>query len=166
MCSEKYILRLSNTTIGNETVTLNTDKSKVDIRLPNHLRSRGKCTVSVVEITMSLRNGSGNRVIANGTHIVCLRSNISQLGWGNEQNSQNQILGSGIVPDNNTNAVQLDSTSSLTFTCPQLPDVIELERMAYDPNNNHNLIAANSFTTDVVPFQCVLQIEFEDDKTM
>lgn len=166
MCSEKYILRLSNTTIGNETVTLNTDKSKVDIRLPNHLRSRGKCTVSVVEITMSLRNGSGNRVIANGTHIVCLRSNISQLGWGNEQNSQNQILGSGIVPDNNANAVQLDSTSSLTFTCPQLPDVIELQRMCYDPANNHNLIAANSFTTDTVPFQVVLQIEFEDDKTM
>ena len=167
MCSDKYILRLSNTTIGNETVTLNTDKSKVDIRLPNHLRSRGKCTVSVVEITMSLRNGSGNRVIANGTHIVCLRSNISQLGWGNEQNSQNQILGSGIVPDNNANAVQLDSTSSLTFTCPQLPDVITLERMCYDPANNHNLIAANSFTTDTVPFQVVLQITFdEDDKTM
>lgn len=167
MCKDTYILRLTNTVIGNETVTLNADKSKVDIRLPNHLRSRGKCTVSVVEITMSLRNGAGNRVIANGTHIVCLRSNISQLGWGNEQNSQNQILGSGIIPDNNSNAVQLDSTSSLTFTCPQLPDVITLERMCYDPANNHNLIAANSFTTDTVPFQVVLQIEFdEDDKTM
>lgn len=168
MChKDKYILRLSNTVVGNEQPTLSANKDKVEIRLPNHLRSRGKCTVSVVEITVSLRNGAGNRVIANGTHIVCIRSNISQLGWGNEANSQNQILGSGIIPDNNSNAVQLNSSSSLTFTCPQLPDVVELERMCYDPNNNHNLIPADEFTDSVVPFQCVLQIEFdEDDKNM
>lgn len=164
MCNDKYILRLSNTTIGNESATLSTDKSAVDIRLPNYLRSKGRCMISVVEITMSLRNGSGNRVIANGTHIVCLRSNIPQLGFGNEQNTRNQILGSGIVQDNNTNAVQLDSTSSLTFTCPQLPDVIELERMCYDPANNFNLIAANNYTTNVVPFQCVLEITFDEDE--
>ena len=167
MCNDKYILRLSNTTIGNQAADLNTNKDKVSIRIPNHLRSKGKCMISVVEITMSLRNGSGNRVIANGTHIVCLRSNIPQLGFGNEQNTRNQILGSGIVQDNNTNAVQLDSSSSLTFTCPELPDVIELERMCYDPANNFNLIAADNFTTDVVPYQVTLQISFdEDDKNM
>jgi hypothetical protein len=167
MCNDKYILRLSNTAIGNEQPTLSANKDKVEIRLPNHLRSRGKCTVSVIEITVSLRNGSGNRVVANGTHILAIRSNIPQLGWGNEANSQNQILGSGIIPDNNANAVQLDSTSSLTFTCPQLPDVVELERMCYDPANNFNLIPADEFVTDVVPFQVVLQIEFDEDhKTM
>ncbi len=167
MCKNQYILRLSNSTIGNEAVELNSDKNACFIRIPADLRNKGKCTISVVEITMSLRNGTGNRVIANGTHIVCIRSNIPQLGYGNEQTSQNQILGSGIVPDNNTNAVQLDSSSSLTFTCGKLPDVIELERMCYDPANNHNLIAANNFTTDIVPFQVVLQITFdEDDKNM
>ena len=167
MCKDKYILRLSNSTIGNEAVELNSDKNACFIRIPADLRNKGKCTISVVEITMSLRNGTGNRVIANGTHIVCIRSNIPQLGYGNEQTSQNQILGSGIIPDNNTNAVQLDSSSSLTFTCGKLPDVIELERMCYDPANNHNLIAANNFTTDLVPFQVVLQITFdEDDKNM
>ena len=76
MCNDKYILRLSNTTIGNQAADLNTNKDKVSIRIPNHLRSKGKCMISVVEITMSLRNGSGNRVIANGTHIVCLSSSI------------------------------------------------------------------------------------------
>lgn len=166
MCNDKYILRLSNTVVGNEQPTLSANKDKVEIRLPNHLRSRGKCTVSVVEITVSLRNGAGNRVVANGTHILAIRSNIPQLGWGNEQNSQNQILGSGTILDNNTNAVQLDSTSSLTFTCPQLPDVIELERMCYDPANNFNLIPADEFTTDVVPFQVVLQIEFDEEHNM
>lgn len=163
MCKDTYILRLTNTTIGNEAVQLNSDKSGCFIIIPAHLRNKGKCTISVVEISMSLRNGTGNRVIANGTHIVCIRSNIPQLGYGNENNGYNQILGSGIVPDNNTNAVQLDSTSSLNFTCPSLPDVIELERMCYDPANNHNLIAANNFTTDTVPFQVVLQITFDED---
>jgi hypothetical protein len=163
MCKDTFVLRLSNSTIGNEAVELNSDKNACFIRIPADLRNKGKCTISVVEITMSLRNGTGNRVIANGTHIVCIRSNIPQLGYGNEQTSQNQILGSGIVPDNNTNAVQLDSSSSLTFTCGKLPDVIELERMCYDPSNNHNLIAANNFTTDLVPFQVVLQITFDED---
>lgn len=168
MChKDKYILRLTNTVIGNEAVQLNSDKSACFIRIPAHLRNKGKCTISVIEVTISLRNGSGNRVVGNGTHIICLRSNIPQLGYCNEQTSQNQILGSGIIVDNNANAVQLDSTSSLTFTCPKLPDVIELERMCYDPSNNHNLIAANNYTTDTVPFQVVLQIEFEEDhKTM
>ena len=38
--------------------------------------------------------------------------------------------------------------------------------MCYDPANNFNLIAADEFTTDVVPFQCVLQIEFDEDHNM
>ena len=164
MCKDKYILRLSNTTIGNESVDLNADKNACSIRLPAHLRNKGKCNIKVIEITISLRNGSGTRVIANGTHIVAMRSNIRMLGHGNEQNGFNQILGSGVVQDNNTNAVQLDSSEALTFTCPQLPDVIELERMCYDPSNNFNLIAANNYTTNVVPFQVVLEITFDEDE--
>lgn len=163
MCKTKYILRLANTVVGNETPTLNADKNAVSIRLPAHLRNKGRCNVKVIEITISLRNGSGTRVIANGTHIVAMRSNIMQFGHGNEQNGFNQILGSGVVQDNNTNAVQLDSASALEFTCPQLPDVIELERMCYDPANNFNLIAANNYTTNVVPFQVTLEISFDED---
>ena len=68
------------------------------------------------------------------------------------------------MQDNNTNAVQLDSSEALTFTCPQLPDVIELERMAYDPANNFNLIAANNYTANVVPFQVTLEITFDEDE--
>lgn len=163
MCKTKYILRLANTVIGNETPTLSADKSAVSIRLPAHLRNKGRCNIKVVEITISLRNGSGNRVIANGTHIVAMRSNILQLGHSNENNGLNQILGSGVILDNNTNAVQLDSVSALEFTCGGLPDVIELERMCYDPANNFNLIAANNFTTDVVPYQVTLEITFDED---
>jgi len=163
MCKTKHILRLTNTVSGNEQPTLSADKSAVSIRLPAHLRNKGRCNIKVVEITISLRNGSGNRVIANGTHIVAMRSNIMQFGHGNEQNGFNQILGSGVVQDNNTNAVQLDSASALEFTCGGLPDVIDLERVCYDPANSFNLIAANNFTTDVVPFQVTLEITFDED---
>ena len=163
MCRTKYILRLTNTVYGNEQPTLNTDKSAVSIRLPAHLRNKGKCNVKVIEISVSLRNGNGSRVVANHTHIVAIRSNIKQLGHSNENNGFNQILGSGIIPDNNTNAVQLDSSEALEFTCPQLPDVIELERVCYDPANNFNLIPANNYTTNPVPFQVVLQLTFDDD---
>ena len=163
MCKTKHVLRLTNTSYGNEQPTLNADKNAVSIRLPAHLRNKGRCNVKVIEISVSLRNGNGSRVIANGTHIVAMRSNIHMLGHSNENNGFNQILGSGIVPDNNTNAVQLDSSEALEFTCPSLPDVIELERMCYDPANSFNLIAANNFTTNVVPFQVVLEITFDEE---
>jgi hypothetical protein len=35
--------------------------------------------------------------------------------------------------------------------------------MCYDPGNAHNLIAADNFTTDPVPFQVDLEIEFFED---
>ena len=163
MCKTKHILRLTNTVYGNQQPDLNSDKNAVSIRLPAHLRNKGKCNVKVIEITISLRNGNGTRVVANNTHIVAIRSNIRMLGHSNENNGFNQILGSGIIPDNNTNAVQLDSSEALEFTCPQLPDVIDLERVCYDPANSFNLIAANNYTTNVVPFQCVLEITFLED---
>ena len=50
MCKDKYILRLTNTVIGNEPADLSTDKSVVNIRLPAHLRNKGKCNVKVISI--------------------------------------------------------------------------------------------------------------------
>ena len=35
--------------------------------------------------------------------------------------------------------------------------------MCYDPANNHNLIEAKTFTTDAVPFQVDLELEFFED---
>ena len=115
------------------------------------------------DIAVSLRNGTGTRVVANGTHIICMRSNIPKLGYNNENNGLPNILGSAVIVDNNANAVKIDSSSSYEFTCPQLPQEIFLERMCYDPANNHNLIPADVFKTDVVPFTVDLEIEFWED---
>ena len=167
MCKDTYILRLTNSTIGNQAADLNNNNDKVSIRIPNHLRSKGRCMIKVISIHIALQNGTGTRVIANGTNIIAIRSNILQLGHSNENNASNQILGSAIIPLDTTRAVSVDTSDALNFTCGSLPDVITLERMCYDPSNKFNLIAADNFTTDVVPFQIVLQIQFdEDDKNM
>ena len=167
MCNDTFILRLTNSVIGNESAVLNTNKDKVLIRIPAHLRNKGRCMVKVISIHIALQNGTATRVVANGTNIIAIRSNISQLGHSNETNTFNQILGSAIIPLDTTRAVAVDTSDALNFTCPSLPDVIELERVCYDVGNNFNLIAANNFTTNVVPYQCVLQITFdEDDKNM
>ena len=163
MCKDTYILRLTNTVIGNESTTLNANKDKVSIRLPNHLRSKGKCSVKVISIHIALQNATSNRVVANGVNIIAIRSNILQLGHSNENNASNTILGSAIIPADTTRAVSVDTSDALNFTCGSLPDVIELERMCYDHANNFNLIAANNYTTDVVPFQVTLQITYDED---
>ncbi len=167
MCKDTYILRLTNTVIGNESTTLNADKNKVSIRLPNYLRSKGKCSVKVISIHIALQNATANRVVANGVNIIAIRSNILQLGHSNENNASNTILGSAIIPADTTRAVSVDTSDALNFTCGGLPDVIELERMCYNHAGTFNLIAANNYTTAVVPFQVTLQITFdEDDKNM
>jgi hypothetical protein len=164
MCkTDKYILRLSNSVIGNKAPRLNANKNGVFIEIPNFLVTKGKVNIKVNDIAVSLRNGTGNRVVANGTHIICMRSNIPKLGYNNENNGLPNILGSAIIADNNANAVKIDSSSSYEFTCPRLPQEIFLERMCYDPANNHNLIAADAFTTDVVPFTVDLELEFFED---
>jgi hypothetical protein len=159
---DTYILRLANTVYGNEQPRLSANKDQCFIRIPNFLRDKGKCRVSVIDIEISLKNGSGTSVVPANTHLVAIRSNIPMLGHSNENNGTPNILGTGIISPNE-NAVNVDSSQALSFTCPQLPDEVHLERMCYDPNNNHNLIAADNFTTNTVPFQVDLQLEFFED---
>jgi|TARA_R100001086_G_scaffold91549_1_gene45347 hypothetical protein len=164
MCKDKYILRMTNTVIGNEAADLNADKNAVSIRLPAHLRNKGKCNIKVISIHIALQNATANRVVANGVNLICIRSNIPNLGHSNENNAFNQILGEAVIPADTTRAVSIDATEALEFTCGALPDVIELERMCYDHANNFNLIAAKNYTTAVVPFQVVLEITFDSDE--
>mgnify|MGYP003634979948 FL=1 len=163
MCKDTYILRLTNTVIGNEAAILNTTKDIVSIRIPAHLRNKGKCSVKVISIHIALQNAAAARVVANGVNIIGIRSNIPQLGHSNELNGPNQILGSAIIPADTTRVVAVDTSDALNFTCPKLPDVIELERVCYDHANNFNLIAANAYTTNTVPYQVTLQITFDED---
>ena len=139
MClSDKYILRLTNTVVGNEAARLTTKKSGVTITIPNYLVSKGKCNIKVIDINVQLRNADGARVVADGTHLVCIRSNIPKLGYNNENNGQPNILGTAVIDADTVNAVKIDSSASYSFTCPQLPQEIFLERMCYKTTTPFN----------------------------
>jgi len=163
MCKDKYILRLTNTVIGNEAAVINTDKNSVSITLPAHLRNKGKCNIKVISIHIALQNATATRVVANGVNLICIRSNIRSMGHSNENNGFSNILGQAIIPADTTRVVSIDPTEALEFTCPSLPDVIELERMCYNHAGTFNLIAAKNYTTAVVPFQVTLEITFDED---
>ncbi len=160
---KKYVLRLSNSAIGNEKPILNSDKSKATIIIPGWLRKKGACNIRVIDMNISLKNGAGSSVVPANTHIVALGvQGLPMLGWSNETNTIPQILGTGIIATH-ADAVKLESSSALEFTCPELPSQLTLERKCYSATTG-KLIDANNFTTDVVPYQVDLEvIFFEDD---
>lgn len=161
MCKTKYVLRLTNTVVGNQTPILSTDKSSASIILPAHLRNKGKCNVKVISAFIALQNSTATRVVANGVNLIALRSNIRQLGHSNENNGYSNILAQSTIAADTTRAVSLEASDALEFTCPALPDVIEIDRVCYDHANSFNLIAAKNYTTATVPFQVTLEITFD-----
>lgn len=164
MCKvDKYILRLTNTVIGNESPRLSANKDQCFIRIPAGLRNKGKCNIKVIDVSVSLSNGAGTRVVPDDTHLLCIRSNIPMLGHSNENNGTPTILGTCLINSNATSATKRDSSSEFKFTCVSLPDEIHLERMCYDNSNDHNLVPADNFTANVVPFQVDLELEFFED---
>ena len=159
---KKYILRLSNSAVGNEAPILSSDKSKATIIIPGWLRKKGACNIRVIDMTIALKNGSGTSVVVDGTHIVALGvQRLPMLGWSNETNTVPQILGTGVV-NAQSSAVKLDSSSAREFTCPELPSQLTLERKSYSVSTG-KLIDANAFTTTVVPYQVDLEIVFSED---
>jgi len=164
MCrTNNYILRITNTALASDSITINASKSKVSFDTPDYLRKKGKCKITVVGGNICLVDGT-NRLNADATKtILCLNSNIPQLGYYTETRGGNTVLGT--CPTVYTGAVATDgynapftSVTPLIFTCPELPPVIEVERMVY---NTTVLEALGS--TNIVPFYVELDIQFFED---
>lgn len=162
MCSDNHILRITNTTLADDVVTVDNANASFTFITPIDLQKR-KCKVTVIDSSISLRNGNGDRVIANHTHIIAIRCNIPMLGYSTENNGRSNILGSAVVPANTTTAVSLDAQTAMSFTCSELPPRIQIERMCYDLANGQKLIPANNYTAETVPLQITLSIEFFDE---
>lgn len=160
---DNYIIRITNTSLATNVITLNTAKNSAKFEVPNWLRSKGKCNIKVVGAYIQLQNGGGTRVLANGEKMIVMRSNIPMLGYNTETNGLPNVLGQAVVNANSDRVVALDSVNSLEFTCTQLPPIIEVERMTYKITADFDLQPADNFTTDVVPFQITLQVSFYED---
>ena len=163
MCSDNHILRITNTTLASDVVTVDNANGSFTFITPIDLQKR-KCKISVIDSSIALRNVAGaNRVVGNDSHILCIRSNIPMLGYSTENNGRPNILGSAVIPADTVNIVSLDAQNSMSFTCPELPPRIEIERMAYDPVTPFKLIKANNYTAATVPLQITLSVEFFDE---
>ena len=161
---DTYLVRITNTTLADDVITLNTAKNLASFEVPNWLRAKGKCNIQVVSSSIALQNGTGTRVLAAGENIIAMRTNIPMLGYNSENAGLPNIIGSAIVPADTTRVVALDSVSAMEFTCTQLPPTIEIERMTYKSSTPFDLKAANNITADVVPFQVTLELSFYEDE--
>ena len=122
MCrTNNYILRITNTALASDSITINASKSKVSFDTPDYLRyyteTRGANTV--LGTCPTVYTGAGATDGYNGP---------------------------------------FTSITPLIFTCPELPPVIEVERMVY---NTTVLEALGS--TNIVPFYVELDIQFFED---
>ena len=164
MLTDTYVLHLANTSATPDAITVDSDKNEFSIRIPESIRSKGKCFIKVISGNMVLENNLGNRIVAANTRVVVFESNISYLGFStNGRSSGNAILGSAIIGDAEK-VVNLLSTNLPTFTCPQLPDVIRITKKQQGPLNL-NLTSANEYTANLLPCDITLELTFDSDIT-
>jgi len=166
MCNktDTYILRLANTGLDTQLVTTSADKSSALIKIPAELISKGKCKVEIISGYIQLEHSNGNRIIPDYGVLVGLRAEgLSVLGYDTQQQYSHPILlGMGAVDSNTQLSTSFTAVSSPSFTCPELPPQIKLERVFQNPATD-GLDIANSYTANDTPFSCVLQIQFLED---
>lgn len=162
MIVDKYILHISNTSPTDGAVTVASDNNEFEIRIPENIRSKGKCFVKVISGNMTIEHNGGSRIVNSHTRIVTWSSNMAYLGFSTEgRSSGNAILGSALISAAEK-VVHLDSTNLPTFTCPQLPDILRIKKLMQG-SVDINLTSANLYTTTLLPCNITLEITFDSD---
>ena len=167
MCKDQYILRLSNVThsANGDLVSLSADKSEYTVKIPEKLRSKGKCKVSVLNITIQVKNGTGTSIVPTNSHTALIQSEgIEFLGYNNETGGNVNVLAEMSI-DSNKNDIRLDSPNGLTFTCPNLPPTITIKKMVYNLASPFLPIPMDGYTAAVVPCVVTIGLEFDEDKS-
>ena len=164
MCrTDNYILRITNTTLADGSLTISSDNSTVSFDTPDYLRKKGKCKITVVDGNICMVKSVNARLNLNNTKtIFLLQSNIPQLGYYTETRGAPTVLGTSPTiytgATNDGYNVPFGGATPLIFTCPELPPVIEVQRMVYIGTT-----LKASDTTVVVPFFVELSIQFYED---
>tara|TARA_Y100001937_G_C7034874_1_gene291847 strand:+ start:342 stop:848 length:507 start_codon:yes stop_codon:yes gene_type:complete len=165
MFSDKYILRLANVAFDSQNddlVKLSTDKSEYTVRIPDFLRSKGKCKLTVQSVHIQIKNGAGNSIVPANSHTALIMTDgLQLLGYNNEMGGNVNVLCEMAI-DSNRNDIRLGGATPPVFTCPSLPPTITLKKMVYDPALA-TPVAMNNYTDATVPCIVVLSLEFEED---
>jgi hypothetical protein len=146
---DNYIVRITNTSLA-AGVTISEGNSQASFETPSFLRKKGKCKITVVGGNICLVDGIARLNVDSTKTILCLNSNIPQLGYFTENRGVNTVLGTcptiytGATTSEGYN-VPFSNITPLIFTCPQLPPVIEVQRMVY---KQFTLTTSGALTTN------------------
>lgn len=163
MCKKDiYNLRLSNVTHqGNlNLVSLNADKSEYTIQIPESIRRKGKCTLTVSDIHIQVKNNNGSSVVPANSHTALVEcEGLNLLGFSN-QNASNPVCLGVMGIDSNKNDIVLGGPVAPVFTCLDISPTLTIKRLVYDPTSPFLPVPMNAQTAFVVPMIVNLQLEF------
>ena len=166
MCKKDiYNLRLSNVTHqGNlNLVSLNADKSEYTVQIPESIRRKGKCTLTVSDIHIQVKNNNGTSIVPANSHTALVEcEGLNLLGFSN-QNASNPVCLGVMSIDSNKNDIVLDGPTSPVFTCLDIAPTLTIKRLVYNPASPFLPVAMNAQTAFVVPMIVNLQLEFFED---
>tara|TARA_R110002020_G_scaffold11609_1_gene43451 strand:+ start:3265 stop:3852 length:588 start_codon:yes stop_codon:yes gene_type:complete len=166
--NDTYIFRLTNWSIAGDssnTPVLDANNNEFTIKVPERLRAKGKCKVSVIggEVLLELYGGA-SRITPNDARYLELESNIPYLGYSVETTGAGgAILIASAITDNTQVSVTpvLANTGATCFTCPVLPPQITCKKFYLNADNER--VAAEAYTTKALPVEVLLQLEFFED---
>ncbi len=144
MCKQTiYNLRLSNIAPNNTNlVTLSSDKSEYSVRIPAWLRSKGKCNITVQNVIIQTKNGTGTSVVPSNAHTAVVEvDGLNLLGYSNQNGSQALTL-CEIPIDSNQNDITL--VNPYTFTSLNIESSVTIKRKCYNPTNENISVSLNN----------------------
>lgn len=144
MCKQTiYNLRLSNIAPNNTNlVSLSSDKSEYSVKIPAWLRSKGKCNITVQNVIIQTKNGTGTSVVPANAHTAVVEvDGLNLLGFSNQNGSQALTL-CEIPIDSNQNDITL--VNPYTFTSLNIESSVTIKRKCYNPTNENISVSLNN----------------------
>lgn len=164
MCSDKYTLRLSNVahSANANLVTLNADLSEYTVRIPEFLRKKGKCKLTVQNCIIQVKNANGTSIVPANTHTAVIEvDGLNLLGYSN-QNGAGPVSLCEMPIDSSKNDITL--INQLTYTCLDIAPTVTIKRKCYKSTTPFLPVVMAEQDDNVVPMILSLSLEFEEDQ--
>lgn len=173
MLADTYTLNITNVFTDDGTGNIKTlnNGAVLQFKTPEDLRKKGKCHITVVGGGMYVVSDDAANTLyttPKKTFFV-FTSNISQLGYSTNTRGASNILGRCLYSYAYDAAdpvkipvLPLSSINNLSFSCRELPPVIEIERNVINSETNKLELVENANNQDY-PYEITLQLVFEED---
>ena len=171
MLADTYTLNITNVFTDDDTGNIKTlnNGAVLQFKTPEDLRKKGKCHITVVGGGMYVVSSGGDLLFTNQSKtFFVFTSNISQLGYSTNTRGASNILGRCLFSYDASAGVKvpvlpLISINNLSFSCRELPPVIEITRNVINSATNQIELAENVGNNANYPYEITLQIVFDED---